>query len=253
VHRMSQKEIRTRSKSSCQLSHLVGTCRELPPAELPTARDLLGYGLFRREMNEEDRRNYPVDHLVNNDIVPGLLAHWRKANALFTEPVINTEVRIKSKMKALWNVALKVSMGNVNLQVKPKFMMKLDKLVDILTCHCVMRSCSELGCNPVCNSEVHIDCRCRKEQKIPVQELAFIRGKREKVGSVGSHQMGLADRPETRKQEARQKRKAEEKRRRKAEESAKKEEELRKESLLEMELEETGDTPEKAEKRTKSS
>ncbi|KAG7168709.1 putative leucine zipper transcription factor-like protein 1-like 8, partial [Homarus americanus] len=196
VHRMSQKEIRTRSKSSCQLSHLVGTCRELPPAELTTARDLLGYGLFRREMNEEDRRNYPVDHLVNNDIVPGLLAHWRKANALFTGPVINTEVRIKSKMKALWNMALKVSMGN---------------------------------------------------------ELAFIRGKREKVGSVGSHQMGLADRPETRKQEARQKRKAEEKRRRKAEESAKKEEELRKESLLEMELEETGDTPEKAEKRTKSS
>ncbi|KAG7163039.1 hypothetical protein Hamer_G002095 [Homarus americanus] len=80
--------------------------------------------------------------------------------------------------------------------------MKLDKLVDILTCHCAVRSCIELGCNPVCNSEDHIDCRCRKEQMIPVQELAFIRGQREKVGSIGPHQMGLADCLETRRQKA---------------------------------------------------
>ncbi|KAG7161499.1 putative leucine zipper transcription factor-like protein 1-like 11 [Homarus americanus] len=55
-------------------------------------------------MSEADRRNYPVDHLINNDIVPGLLAQWRKANTLFTGPVINTEVRIRAKVKH-WNEA----------------------------------------------------------------------------------------------------------------------------------------------------
>ncbi|KAG7165368.1 putative leucine zipper transcription factor-like protein 1-like 5 [Homarus americanus] len=119
-------------------------------------------------MSEEDRRNYPVDNLINNGIVPGLLAQCRKANTLFTGPVINTEVRIRAKVKALWNKAVKMSMGNVKLEVKDGFMMKLDKLVDILTSHCAIRICIELGCSPVCNSEVHIDCRYRKEQKIPV-------------------------------------------------------------------------------------
>ena len=43
-------------------------------------------------------------------------------------------------------------------------------------------------------------CTCSKEKKIPVKDIPFIKGQREKVGSKGPHQMGLADVPEHKRQ-----------------------------------------------------
>ena len=56
--------------------------------------------------------------------------------------------------------------------------------------------CSEFGCATDCTKEAHINCTCSKDKKIPVKELAFIKGQRNNIGSIGPHQIGLPDFPE---------------------------------------------------------
>src|SRR5688572_16109171 len=191
--------VKTRLLAWTHLHHLVGSGRELPTAELPTVSDLIRYGLYLREMSDQDRRNYSNDQLVT-DLMTGILAQWCRANPKFTEPVINTHTRIKAKLKSMWEQGNKVSLGRANLEEKDRFMEKLDRLMDILTCKCDIKSCADAGCNSACFSGVHISCDCSREKKIPVIELAFIKGQREKVGSIGPHQIGPVDLPETRRQ-----------------------------------------------------
>ena len=57
--------IKTRKKSESHLSNLVGAGKEFLPSELPTSRDVLRYGVLIRELSEENRRNFPINLLVN--------------------------------------------------------------------------------------------------------------------------------------------------------------------------------------------
>ena len=57
--------IKTRKKSGSHLSNLVGAGKEFLPSELPTSRDVLRYGVLIRELSEENRRNFPINLLVN--------------------------------------------------------------------------------------------------------------------------------------------------------------------------------------------
>ena len=191
--------VKTRWNVCSHLHQLVGSARELPVAELPTVRDLIRYGLYLREISDQDRRNYTNEQLVT-DLMTGLLAQWSKANSKFTEPVINSKARIRAKLKAMWDQANKVSSNRAKVHERNQFMVKLEKLMDILTCKCDIKACSDLGCSSACVSGVHIACDCCRESKIPVIELAYIKGQREKVGSVGPHQMGPVDFPETKRQ-----------------------------------------------------
>ena len=121
-------------------------------------------------------------------------------------------------------------------------MENLDKLVDILTCKCIIKSCAETQCNSACVSNVHITCDCKGDTKIPVIELAFIKGQREKVGSVGPHQMTSVDFPECRRQDMQKRRlekivEATERKKRKSEKKALEEEEVMQQYMLEVEQE----------------
>ena len=49
-------------------------------------------------------------------------------------------------------------------------------------------------------NQAHINCSCSREKTIPVKELAYIKGQKEKVGSKGPHQMGGPDLPEHKRQ-----------------------------------------------------
>ena len=191
-------KVRTRSNSTSHLSIFVGTGRKLLVSELPTVRDILRYGIYLREQSEEDKRNYPVEKLVK-DIYNDLILQWKKANALFTQPVINSRVTIMSKLKEVWDEAVKISLGKGKLEVKKKFSDKLDKLFDILTCKCHIRTCEEVGCNG-CEVQSHINCSCSKEKKIPIKDLSYIKGQKEKIGSKGPHQIAGPDIPEHKKQ-----------------------------------------------------
>ncbi|KAG7170868.1 hypothetical protein Hamer_G012430 [Homarus americanus] len=136
----------------------------------------------------------------------------------------------------LWVRAVEVSLGKVKLEVKQTFIQGLDRLFDILSCKWQIRSCTKVDCSPDCAREAHIDCSCSREMKIPVKELLYIKGQREKVGSVGPHQIGPVDIPEHRRQVAatqrQERREAEERRKRKLEESVRREK-ARRASLLE--------------------
>lgn len=191
--------LKTRQQVWTHLHDLVGSGSELPVAELPTVRDLMRYGLYLRQVSDEDRRNYTNDEIIV-DIMNALLSQWCKANPRFTEPVVNSQKRIKTKLKGIWELATKVSLGRAKIQERENFMKKLDRLMDILTCKCKISSCCGAECCNNCIGDVHISCTCRREFKIPVIELAFIKSQREKVGSIGHHQMGSVDYPESKRQ-----------------------------------------------------
>ena len=194
---------RTRNSVTSHLSTLVGRGREFNPSEPPTHRDLLRYGILCRELAEENRRNYTMNELVR-DMIPPLLAQWQKANYQFKYPVINHGQRLFSKVKKIWEDAVKVSLGKGKLVEKQKFISKLDKLVDILSCRCPIKLCTELGCvkegEERCKKDAHAECNCKREFKIPQLELAFVRAQREKEGSAGFLHIGGSDILESRKQ-----------------------------------------------------
>jgi len=175
----------------------VGTGRELLTSELPTARDLLRYGLLLRELSDKDKKNYTKKEL-SKDIMTALLAQWTKANSKFKYPVIIHEVTIQERLTDLWNKASDISLGRGALTRKEKFTEDLDKCFDILNCKCKIVLCSEYGCNdPNCSQRAHVNCNCKREQKIPRIELMFIKAQRDKQGSVSTHMIASKDVPET--------------------------------------------------------
>jgi|SRR5688572_33176287 len=94
-------------------------------------------------MSDQDRRNYSNNQLVT-DLMTGILAQWCRETPNFTEPVINTHARIKAKLKSTWEQGNKVSSGRANLEENDRFMEKLDRLMDILTCKCYIKSCTDV-------------------------------------------------------------------------------------------------------------
>ena len=78
-------------------------------------------------------------------------------------------------------------------------MPKLDKLFDILNSSAtfIFHENQAYPADAGCRKEAHINCACMpQEMKIPMTELAFIKGQREKTSSIGPHQIDLLDLPE---------------------------------------------------------
>ena len=129
------------------------------------------------------------------------MLQWKKANAMFVSPVINSEKRIKCKLKDLCSLAIKVSNDNVTVSVRDRFINKLDKLFDLFTCSCKILLCSKNSCEKNCDREAHIVCTCKKEKKFPCLELKFVRYQREKVETKSILQIAARDVIESKKQE----------------------------------------------------
>ena len=132
-------------------------------------------------------------------MLPNVLGQWLKANALFVYPVIIHEKTIFKKLKYLWKSAVDFSNGRGKKAEKERFSLKLDKLVDILLCKCKLILCSEYKCDSGCMEKIHIKCKCKREEKIPIVELQFIYSQRTKIGSFGTFHIGSADRKESKK------------------------------------------------------
>lgn len=178
--------LRTRNTSGSNLSDLLGKGRELLPSELPTARDILQLGIYLKETDPRGPSKYPVSELINEIYIQTHL-QWMKANHLFAFPVMITEKAAKNKLKDLWTLATSLATNkNKTLTKKFKrtsFVDKLDKLFDLLHCHCPLDKCT-----------------CKRETKIPASDLEFIIAQREKVGSKGKLVIGATDSKETKRQ-----------------------------------------------------
>ena len=58
-----------------------------------------------------------------------------------------------------------------------------------------------------CDARAHVDCKCKRDYKIPVLELAFIKAQRDKVGTFSVMQMWGGDKKGTDRQNKALKRK----------------------------------------------
>ena len=210
----------------------MGTGKELLASELPTNKDLLRLGVLLKE--ECDNTSDLSAEQLAKEIQPHLNRQWSKANALFVPPVTNHDKTVLPKLRDLWQTATKIARGKASRLEKERLDSKLDRLFDILTCKCPIRSCEEWGCSG-CNVGAHISCSCSKDKKIPVCELQYIKDQREKVGSKGQQQISTVDRVEHGRQVRAKKRiekreEAEQKRKEKVEKAEARCEEGRKEA-----------------------
>ena len=197
---MAQRQLRTRNKSGSLISHLVGSGQKPLETELPTKRDLLRWMVYLKDQSNS-RISYTLDELVK-DIYPELILLWTKANPKFKSPVIFSEKYIKIKLKKLWQEADELSRKTPKKNVLQKFTDSMNKLFDIISCKCLISSCVDVQCQG-CNVNAHISCTCPQNAKIPLKDLAYIKGQKDKVGSIGPHQMTSPDHIEKRKQEKR--------------------------------------------------
>ena len=152
------------------------------------------------------------------------------------------------KLKRVWDdVDIIVSRQKGYGKVQKWIESQLDKLFDIIYCHCQivcveainatavcvdcshkkLMHCEKVSCSldncshkitktcvddvtcsvASCSHKKVINCDCTKEQKLPHLELSFIRAQRLKIGDRCAYQMSTEDKKETEKQVKNMKRK----------------------------------------------
>ena len=209
---MAQSRARTRHLSSSPLVEYLGPGKEFLPSELPTLRAALQFGIHLQDIKireEEVKKNTYLKSELMKDMSLGVLVQWKKANHLFEPPVICTQKSLERRLEKEWDRALLVRQGRAKKSQKAELESKLDKLLDILTCHCQpTQPCSDVGClgpkaDPKCRNGAHLDCDCLRESKIPKMELMFIKTQRDKIGEKGGMQISLGDKKEDARQRAR--------------------------------------------------
>ena len=100
---------------------------------------------------------------------------------------------IINKLIKAWEEITLVTQGKSSKHVKSKVTSKLNKLLDILNCICVIQLCSKNSCSSNCMENTHINCSCLKETKIIKTELIYIYYQRHKTGSLSCFQIGPPD------------------------------------------------------------
>ena len=233
--------------------NFIGPSAELPTADLLTIWDVLKQCQLLRERTVGPNNFYPVNDMVS-DVLPLILNVWKRANAkLVQHPIcLSDDVlcqRIKRKGTTLTNIAGKSA--KVPQRERTAFYGDLDKLFNILVCGCNFISCNEANCCEKNCPNIHINCICLRESRIPKMELAYVKDQREKIGRKGCLQISTKDKKETAIQEKALKRKQEDARRAEERERKKRKEEMdlaeRVEAAAVAEAEEEVETAKEAE------
>ena len=141
-----------------------------------------------------------MEEIEVRDMCKGILSEvnmvWNKANARIH--LVREKYAI-DKLVQEWETAKDCTKWGAKTTTVSKFKEKLDKLFDLCKCKCNIYECAEKSC-VVCKYCTHVDGKTRKEDKIPLMELAFMKSQRDKVGDRGAMQIGSKDFIETKKQ-----------------------------------------------------
>ena len=194
---------KTRKRLSSSLNDIVGTGRHLLENQVPTLRAALRKALIIREekshLDNTHVRNMEISEIMN-DVVEDVKRLWLKSNFLFQRPVIITDKAIKKTLLNAWETAKDIGRNRITKKASiEKFQKKLDKVLDITTCHCKISPCSESSdpCKSSCGG-FHISCKCPSQVRIPPQELRWIYYERNrKSEDSGGMQLGSGDRVES--------------------------------------------------------
>ena len=229
-------KVRTRHESDSKMAAYLGQGKVLISSELPTLRSLLRHGLQVQEEkalqaltslpSNTMRSAYPVNSLVD-DMATALTDQWHKANVDFKYPVVINDKSVKRKIKEAWSLATNIAWKRVTTKKQIEtFESKLDKLLDITKCRCIIQCCEVFGCPTSCKSckscnrcgdcklctecieceqGHHISCSCVRELKLPLLELKFLQAQRQKTCEKGAVMISdTMDRKEQEKKEKRQ-------------------------------------------------
>ena len=203
----------TRKSVSSGLSSVFGTGRELLPSELPTLRAVLRKALLLRE-EEANMSGKNISRIEMSKIMERVADEvsefWRNSNSNFQPPVIIGKKAIWKRLMTAWDKGSEVSRNRVKKEVADAFYARLDKLLDITVCQCLISPCLDVGsCNKKCRG-FHIACSCPQPVKLPVLELEWINDQRNKDSEKGGMQMTLVDQKEVARLNKALKRKSEE-------------------------------------------
>ena len=92
----------------------LGPSAELPPADLPTLRDVLKQCQLLRERHVGTTNNYELSDMAS-DTLPLLKAVWNRANAKLIQPqVCVCDKALKDRIKAKWTLLSKIA-GKVKI------------------------------------------------------------------------------------------------------------------------------------------
>ena len=208
--------------------NFLGPSAKLLTANLPTLQDILKQCQLLRERSVSSRNVYNVSDMAS-DVLPLILNVWNRANAKLVQcPIRLSDDVLKEKIKRKWTTLTNIAGKNAKVPKRERavFLADLDKLFNILVCGCSFTSCDEAKCSDENCPDVHINCSCPRESRIPKLELAYLKDQREKVGRKGRQQIGTKDQKETAAQAKALKRKQEDARRADERESKQRKNEL---------------------------
>ena len=189
--------LKTRAQHMAEYPNLyefLGSPADLCYSELPTLRQCFRYGMFLKEKSVNKMHVRPMCQ----DIFSAVQKVWKRANSRIK---LVSEKYAIDKLVREWNDAGKFSNKRKGKDLAiSHFREKLDKLFDLAKCKCPIYECKENSCLG-CEYQAHAaDCKCPKEDKIPLKELSFMKSQRDKVGNKGTMQIGPMDFPETKRQ-----------------------------------------------------
>ena len=174
-----------KAKKFPNIYDLIGGAAELLETELPTLKQCLQYGLLI-----EERR---VEQLTVRDkfkkVASKVVGIWQSVHPLM--PVVKEKWLI-DRLSLEWGKAKQLVKKRSNKPKLQTFLDTLDKLFDICLCKCRIFECKDFDC-PGCDAGAHTTCRCPKDNKVPVEELSFLRMQRSKVGGKSGIQIGPVD------------------------------------------------------------
>lgn len=198
-----KKVIVRKSKEHSQLltrqsnQHFIfGNANKLPDNILPTNKDVGRYFVYLKSTESENASN----KILSGQIAGELIDIWNRASI----PTIKL-LAVQHKVTRLIERGLYLSRSKTSKKLTSAFKTNLNKLFDICCCKCPTKSHVDLNCIAGCK-EVHVDCKCRRNSKVPREETCFLFDQR----TVRKMYIGSVDAAATRKQVTKLKRKCEE-------------------------------------------
>ena len=213
VRLISEMGPKTRQTCSTRMSDYLGPSKDLLLSELPTLRNVLCLGQLIMEENNKSKHSSDMSVWeMGTEVYWRVLFQHMKANVQFKPPVIMDVLCGTKKVVTAWNdvndiVRKQKGASKLEKKIQPQ----LDRLFDIISCHCHINcvdeeenivECDDENCGRNKNHQQQISCSCVRELKIPALEISFVRAQRLKVGDKSSYQMGGNDQPESRRQQA---------------------------------------------------
>ena len=132
---------------------------------------------------------------VTQQITNNIKSIWATVNPSL--PLI-TDKSINRKVKDLLVLVKDINCKHGKASAKKNLDVNLDKLFDISACSCSLDllPCSDrkVSCNKKNCIEKCIVCLCSQSNEVPIEDRAYLRDQREKIGPKGAYQLSSVDR-----------------------------------------------------------